>query len=317
MKLFIDGSAGTTGLRIRDRLAQRSEFEILSLPDELRKDPAAKKEAYSSADYVITCLPDAAAIEAARLAQEVCQYHPLRLLDTSTAHRTSPGWSYGFPELSDGMRADVRNAQRLAVPGCHASGFIALVRPLVRNGLISPDTALSCFSLTGYSGGGNKMIAEYESENRSPLLDSPRQYALGQAHKHLKEMQGITGISVTPAFCPIVADFYSGMEVTVPLFRKDLLKGGIEDVRDVYRALYAGPVVCYREEIADNGFLAANQMRGKDSMLIGVAGNEDRILLTAVYDNLGKGASGAAVQCLNLMCGLEETAGLQLLSEEI
>lgn len=312
MKLFIDGSAGTTGLRIRERLSGRSEFELLSLPDELRKDPAAKKEIYSAADIVITCLPDAAAIEAAELADEVSKSRALRLLDTSTAHRTSPGWAYGFPELSEGMRRDVEHARRLAVPGCHASGFIALVRPLVKNGVISPETALSCFSLTGYSGGGNKMIAEYESPERSDLLDSPRQYALGQSHKHLKEMLGITGLSTAPAFCPIVGDFYSGMEVTVPLFKKDLLRGGADDIRDIYRALYTGPVVSYRDETAEGGFLAANMMQGKDSMLVSVAGNEDRILLTAVYDNLGKGASGAAVQCLNLMCGLDGTAGLQL-----
>ncbi|MBR5426817.1 MAG: N-acetyl-gamma-glutamyl-phosphate reductase [Clostridia bacterium] len=312
MKLFIDGSAGTTGLRIRERLNARPEFELLTLPDEKRKDPAAKKEIYAAADFVITCLPDAAAIEAADLAEEVRETHPVRLLDTSTAHRTSPGWAYGFPELSEGMRADVRAADRLAVPGCHASGFIALVRPLVKNGLISPETALSCFSLTGYSGGGNKMIAEYENDSRSPLFDAPRQYAMGQSHKHLKEMVGVSGMKTVPVFCPVVGDFYSGMQVSVPLFKKDLLKGGVEDIKEIYRSLYASDVVSFREEAGEDGFLAANALSGKDSMMISVAGNEERILLLAVYDNLGKGASGAAVQCLNLMCGFDETLGLEL-----
>ena len=312
MKLFIDGSAGTTGLRIRERLARRTEFELLTLPEEKRKDLAAKQEIYSEADFVITCLPDAAAVEAAELADEVAKNHPVRLLDTSTAHRTSPGWAYGFPELSAGMRADVSAAERLAVPGCHASGFIALVRPLVKNGIISPETALSCFSLTGYSGGGNKMIAEYESEDRSGLLDSPRQYALGQAHKHLREMVGVTGLKAAPAFCPVVGDFYSGIAVTVPLFKKDMLRGGADDIREIYRSLYATSVVSFCDEAGDGGFLAANALSGRDSMRVSVAGNEDRILLLAVYDNLGKGASGAAVQCLNIMCGFDETVGLEL-----
>ncbi|MBR4075693.1 MAG: N-acetyl-gamma-glutamyl-phosphate reductase, partial [Lentisphaeria bacterium] len=235
------------------------------------------------------------------------------VLDTSTAHRTEPGWTYGFPELDPAIAANVKSAKRIAVPGCHASGFIALVRPLVAAGLISPDLRLTCHSITCYSGGGKKMIAEYDDPNRSVLFDAPRQYGITQQHKHLKEMVKISGISTAPVFCPIVSDFYSGMEVTVPLFKEDLLNGAtVADVREVFRKLYTGPIVTYAENASEGGLLAANAFSGKDTMQVTVEGNEDRILLIARYDNLGKGASGAAVECMNMVMGADPAEGLAI-----
>ena len=232
------------------------------------------------------------------------------IIDTSTAHRTAPGWVYGFPELP-GQQEKIVHAKRIANPGCHASGFIALVAPLVQAGLLKAGAALTCFSLTGYSGGGKKMIAEYESPNRAPALQSPRQYGLTQQHKHLKEMIHICGLDTAPLFCPIVADIYSGMEVTVPVFRKDLL-GTAEDIRQLYAEVYHTPVVHFESFPEDLAMLPANQMAGRDDMVIRVAGNEDRILLTACFDNLGKGASGAAIQNMNIVLGLDQTLGLNL-----
>ena len=307
--VFIDGKEGTTGLRIFDRLAERGEFSLLTLPEEKRKDADARREAIHAADIAILCLPDAAARESVALAEG----SNTRILDTSTAHRTAPGWCYGFPELSALQEARIRQARRIAVPGCHASGFIALVYPLVAAGLLNKDALLSCYSLTGYSGGGKKMIAEYEAPARSALLDAPRQYALGQTHKHLKEMKQMTGLASEPVFCPVVSDFYSGMQVTVPLFAQWLKPGAsMQDVRAVYQALYTGPVVSYTDAADAGGFLSAAALAGKDSMQIAVAGNEERMLLLAVYDNLGKGASGAAVECMNLVTGAEKTLGLEL-----
>ena len=305
-KVFIDGSAGTTGLRIRERLAGRRELTLLTLPEELRKDASARKEAMNSADIVFLCLPDAAAIEAAAMVESpgTC------IIDTSTAHRTAPGWVYGFAELP-GQRERIAASKRIANPGCHASGFIALVRPLIEAGLLAKDVSLSCFSLTGYSGGGKSMIAQYEDPDRSPLLKAPRQYALGQQHKHLKEMKLLCSLEKAPVFCPIVADFYSGMEVTVPLFREDL-KGSMEDVKAVYRAAYTGALVRFDEAPDEGGFLSAGAYAGFDDMEISVSGNEERILLTARFDNLGKGASGAAIQNMNIRMGLAETTGLSL-----
>ena len=302
-KIFIDGSAGTTGLRIRERLEQRPDIALISLAEEERKDPAARRSAMAEADVAFFCLPDAAAVEAAALASE-----HTAIIDTSTAHRTAEGWTYGFPELS-GQREKIRQSARIANPGCHASGFIALAAPLVKAGLLSPDAALSCFSVTGYSGGGKKMIAEYEGEGRHPALDSPRQYALGQRHKHLPEMAKLSGLETPPVFCPIVADYFSGMAVTIPLHRRDL-RGSPEDAAEVYKSLYAGPVVRYVP--CPEGMLAGNAMAGKDGMEITVAGDGERILLISVFDNLGKGASGAAIQNMNLLLGAEETLGLVL-----
>ncbi len=306
-KVFIDGSAGTTGLRIHDRLNARSDLELLTLPDEQRKDPECRLLAMKQADVVFLCLPDAAAIEAESLIDQT----EAIVLDTSTAHRTADGWCYGFPELSEERKAAITRSKRIAVPGCHASGFIALVWPLVEAGILAPDALLTCHSLTGYSGGGKSMIADYTREGRNPLLDSPRQYGLTQQHKHLKEMRHIAGLKEFPIFCPIVADFYSGMEVTVPLFRSQLQNGaGADDIRAVYAKKYKGPVLSYRETMEEGGFLASNLFTGKDCMAVSVSGNEERILLTAVYDNLGKGASGAAIQNMNLTLGVDETCGL-------
>ncbi len=302
-KVFIDGSAGTTGLRIHERLAGRTELSLLALPAELRKDRAAREEILNEADIAFLCLPDAAAVEAAELV-----HGNTVVIDTSTAHRTEHGWDYGFPELH-GLREKIAVSKRIGNPGCHASGFISLVEPLVHERLISPDTALTCFSVTGYSGGGKSMIADYEGPERDTALDSPRQYALGQSHKHLKEMVKIPGLAVAPFFCPIVADYYSGMAVTVPLFRKDL-RGNVEDIKQLYQACYHSAVVHY-DEYTD-GMIAGNAISGRDDMAITVAGNEDRILLISTFDNLGKGASGAAIQNMNIVLGLDETTGLVL-----
>ena len=231
-KVFIDGKAGTTGLRIYERLSARTDIELLTLSDEERKDTARRKEMLNGCDAAFLCLPDAASVEAVGLIEN----ENVVVLDTSTAHRTSPGWAYGFPELGPDFREKVIGGKRIAVPGCHASGFIALVRPLVEAGLLSPAARLSCHSITGYSGGGKKMIAQYEDEGRDGLLSAPRQYGLTQQHKHLKEMRAITGLEESPIFCPIVADFYSGMVVTVPLFAQDLAPGKtVEDVKACYR----------------------------------------------------------------------------------
>ncbi|MBQ1950088.1 MAG: N-acetyl-gamma-glutamyl-phosphate reductase [Clostridia bacterium] len=304
-KVFIDGSAGTTGLRIADRLAERSGIDLITLPENLRKDTAARKEALNRADIAFLCLPDAAAVEAVSLIEN----DHTAVIDTSTAHRTAPEWVYGFPELS-GQREQLATAKRIANPGCHASGFVALVAPLVKAGLLKPDVALTCFSITGYSGGGKSMIAAYESADRDAFLDAPRQYALTQQHKHLPEMQHVCGLDIAPIFCPIVGDFYSGMEVTVPLFAKDL-HGKPDDIAAVYRAQYTGRLVHFDQQTDEGGFLSAAAFSGRDDMQITLAGNEQRILLTARFDNLGKGASGAAIQNMNILLGVEETTGLQ------
>ena len=298
-RVFIDGSAGTTGLRIRERLELRRDIALVQLPEEFRKDVNARAEAMGQSDVVFLCLPDDAAREAVTLAGSA------RVIDTSTAHRTLNSWDYGFPELH-GQREKIAGSKRVANPGCHASGFIALVEPLVREGLLDAAEMLTCFSVTGYSGGGKKMIAEYETENRPEEFDAPRQYALGQSHKHLPEMQKLCGLETAPVFCPIVADYYSGMCVTVPLFASQL-KCRASELPEVYRAYYSGPIVKYSDCAA---MAAGNELSGRDDMLIGVAGNEARILLISRFDNLGKGASGAAIQNMNLLLGAEETTGL-------
>ncbi len=305
-KVFIDGSAGTTGLRIYQRLAERRDVELIVLGEDVRKDPGARREALNGADIAFLCLPDAAAVEAVSLIEN----DHTAVIDTSTAHRTAPGWVYGMAELA-GQRERIRTSKRVANPGCHASGFIALVAPLVKAGVLSADAKLSCFSLTGYSGGGKKMIAEYEGSERDPLLDAPRQYGLGQTHKHLKEMACLCGLESPPVFSPIVADYYSGMEVCVPV-HEELLAGGVEAARQVYREVYRGPVVRYVEDAGESGFMSASALSGRDAMEISVCGSEGRLVLTARFDNLGKGASGAAIQNMNLLMGVDETAGLIL-----
>jgi len=306
INVFIDGSAGTTGLRIRERLAARDDISLIRIPEELRKDPAARKDALCGADVAFLCLPDDAAKEAVALAEG----SGVKIIDTSTAHRTNPAWAYGFPELA-GQRQKIAGSSRIANPGCHASGFVALVAPLVQQGILAPDAKLSCFSLTGYSGGGKKMIAEYEAEERSPLLKGPRQYALTQQHKHLKEMVSLCNLENAPVFCPIVADFYSGMEVTVPLFAGDI-KGTAADIRALYNSYYAEGLVRFCDEADADGMLSAAAFSGRDDMQVSVQGNDDRILLVARFDNLGKGASGAAIQNMNILLGLDEATGLSV-----
>jgi len=307
-KVFIDGSAGTTGLRIRERLAARDDLEVVVLPDDVRKDVEARRAALNAADVAFLCLPDAAAIEAVSLVENP----ETVVIDTSTAHRTAEGWAYGFPELT-GYRARIQSAKRIANPGCHATGFIALIEPLVRAGLLAPDVALAAFSLTGYSGGGKKMIADYEEKVGGPspstLYLGGRQYALGQKHKHLPEIVKVCGLSVTPAFSPIVVPHYSGMETTVPVFAKDL-KGSVDDVKRVYRETYAQGLVRFVENADEEGFLSSAKLSGLDTLEVSVYGNEDRILLVSRFDNLGKGASGAAIQNMNLVLDVPEDTGL-------
>ena len=308
-KIFIDGRAGTTGLRIYERLESREDIELIVLSDDERKNAEARKRALNEADVAFLCLPD----DAARESVSFIENDNTVVIDTSTAHRTLEGWTYGFPEISEKLGDGLPNAKRIAVPGCHASGFIALVYPLMEKGIISPDALLTCHSITGYSGGGKKMIAEYEADDRSQLFDAPRQYALGQTHKHLKEMKAITGLESEPIFCPIVSDFYSGMTVTVPIF-KSQLNGGctVEDIKATYAAKYTGEIVSYVENADESGLVSGAKCSGLDSMKVAVAGNDERILLIAMYDNLGKGASGAAVECLNYVLGVDKKTGLEI-----
>ncbi len=304
VSVFINGAAGTTGLNIVNRLSGREDMDLIILPDAVRKDPAAVSDAMERSDITFLCLPD----EASRQAAAMLKNPDTVVVDTSTAHRTAPGWVYGFPELA-GQREKLRHAKRIANPGCHATGFISLVAPLRQAGLLAPDIELACFSLTGYSGGGKKMIAQYEAPERDALLDAPRQYGLSQAHKHLPEMQALCGLDKAPVFCPVVAPFYKGMEVTVPLFA-DQVKASPEELKDLYRTYYTDGMVRCDDADAEGGFLSAGAMAGCDSLHITVGGNAERILLIARFDNLGKGASGAAIQNMNIVLGIPEDTGL-------
>lgn len=312
-KIYIDGSEGTTGLRINERLEGRDDIELLRIRPELRKDAAERQRMINASDITFLCLPDAAAREAVSLATG----EQVRIIDASTAHRTEPGWAYGFPELSAEFRERITQGKRVAVPGCHASGFMALVYPLVKEGLLPADYPVVSYSLTGYSGGGKKMIAAYEAEERPQELSAPRAYALTQQHKHLKEMKAIAGLAQEPLFTPIVADYYSGMAVFLPLaarlLSKEVTPGGL---RSFYREYYAGQrflhVLTEAETDALGGFLAGNARSGWDGMEIVVSGSGDRLLAASRFDNLGKGASGAAIQCMNLMLGCPEEKGLVL-----
>ena len=310
IKVFIDGSSGTTGLRIADRLAARPEIELLSISAEGRKDVAERAKVINSADLAFLCLPDAASIEVMPLVDE-----KVKILDTSTAFRTAPGWVYGFPELR-GQREKIKNANRVAVPGCHASGFISLARPLVELGLVPADYPFTCHSLTGYSGGGKKMIAEYEADARPRTYDAPRAYGLTLHHKHLPEMQAVSELTAAPIFCPIVDDYYSGMEVTVPL-RMELLNGVTPArIAEGLAAYYAGEgqiTVHPLGELPADGMISGNALQGTDRMELYCTASPDgsQMLLISLFDNLGKGSSGAAVQCMNILLGLEETAGLE------
>ncbi|MCQ2483205.1 MAG: N-acetyl-gamma-glutamyl-phosphate reductase [Clostridia bacterium] len=312
-KVFIDGSEGTTGLRIHERFAVRDDIELLTINPELRKDPEERKRLINSSDITFLCLPDAAARESVSLVEN----DKVIIIDTSTAHRTLEGWAYGFAELSEEHREAIKNGKRIAVPGCHATGFISTVYPMIAGGIMPSDYPVSAFSLTGYSGGGKKMIAAYEADDKTDDLFAPREYAIVQQHKHLKEMSIITGLKRTPLFSPIVDDYYSGMVVTVPLYT-DMLNGGasVDSIRDFLKEYYKNQkfikVADSDDEIASSGFISGNQLSGYDGLKIYVTGNDDRILLTSQFDNLGRGASGAAMQCMNIVLGCDESKGLNL-----
>ncbi|HZJ77514.1 MAG TPA: N-acetyl-gamma-glutamyl-phosphate reductase [Clostridia bacterium] len=309
VKVFIDGKAGTTGLRIFDRLSCRKDIELLTLNDNERKNSEMRREMINSSDISFLCLPDDAAREAVSFVTG-----NTKIIDTSTAHRTLDGWSYGFPELSQKHWENIVNGKRIAVPGCHASGFASLMYPLIKSGVLSVNYPITSFSITGYSGGGKKMIAEYQSENKDVGLDSPSQYALSQNHKHLKEMQKICGFANAPIFSPIVSNFYSGMAVSVPLFTSMLKRNvGVEEIKEILTEHYDGSkLIKVTNSSEQDSMIAANKLSGKDTMQLVVSGNEERVILTSLFDNLGKGASGAAVECMNLMLGIDETTGLEL-----
>ncbi|MEA4831088.1 N-acetyl-gamma-glutamyl-phosphate reductase [bioreactor metagenome] len=314
--IFIDGKEGTTGLRIYERLAARNgiDIELLTVEEAVRKDPENRRRLINASDIVFLCLPD----DASRESVALCENPDTVIIDSSTAYRTDPSWAYGFPELSEHNKDNIKNGKRIAVPGCHASGFVSIVYPLVKEGIISTDERFDCFSLTGYSGGGRKMISQYESDmNKSNGMFSPRIYGLGQNHKHLKEMKAICGLSKNPLFLPIVDDYFSGMIVNVPL------PDGISITKDELRVFYSEYYknsriisVSNENEHYSDGFIPANAFSGYDSMMICVTGSDNddsRILISSIFDNLGKGASGAAVQCMNLSMGIDEAAGLKLI----
>ena len=305
-KVFIVGGVGTTGLRLKKRLEQRNDIELLSITEEKRKDKAEIRKLLEKADYAFLCLPDDAARETAAL----CEDLPVRVLDTSTAHRTDPNWAYGFPELSARHYTIIKNTKRVAVPGCHASGFISLIYPLVATGALPKAALLSATSLTGYSGGGKKMIAEYESECLSEEMKSPKLYNLEQNHKHLPEMTAQCSLDTPPLFMPVVDDFYSGMLVSVPLHAQQLIKKySIDDLRRLYAEYYSGSNLIHVAEKPQTA-LYTNSFSGRDDMEISVSGSDGRIVLSSHFDNLGKGASGAAIECFNIMCSLPEETGL-------
>ncbi len=306
-KVFIDGQEGTTGLKLRERLQPREDIELILIDEEKRRDIPERKRLINSADAVFLCLPDDAARESVALVES----EDVIIIDASTAHRTSEGWAYGFPELSKAHRENIASSKRISVPGCHATGFSALVYPLVKLGYIAKDYPLVCHSITGYSGGGKNMIAEYEGDSRSPLLKSPRQYGLTLSHKHLPEMKHVTGISQKPLFNPIVCDFFSGMAVSIPIHVSLMQKkASLQELLDVFSGRYAGHGLISVHEGNGEGLIAANEVENTCRMKIYVCGNSEQMTLISVFDNLGKGASGAAVQCMNIALGLEEYKSL-------
>ena len=302
-RVYIDGQEGTTGLQLQKRLSRHENIELLLISEELRKDTNARREYLNSADLVFLCLPDSAAKEAVSLIEN----DRVKVIDASTAHRTAPGWVYGFPELSPEQRRAIANSKRIANPGCHATGFIAIVYPLVKLGILPKDYPLTCHSITGYSGGGKSMIAAYEAEGRPYQYDSPRSYALALSHKHLPEMMAVTGIERTPVFSPIVCDFYSGMAVSVPLHSSMLTKRlGPSELLEILAGYYEGEKLISVHGAPEDGYLAANELRDTCLLRIYVCGNSEQLMLISVFDNLGKGASGAAVQNMNIALGLNE-----------
>ncbi|MCI9395330.1 MAG: N-acetyl-gamma-glutamyl-phosphate reductase [Lachnospiraceae bacterium] len=312
-KVFIDGSEGTTGLRIDERFRRRDDIELLHINPELRKDPEERKKMIRASDITFLCLPDEAARESAALAEG----EDVVIIDTSTAHRTEEGWAYGFPELSDAHRTAIKEGTRIAVPGCYATGFISLVYPLIAGGILPKDYPVSSFAISGYSGAGKKTIAAYESADRPKELSAGREYALTQQHKHLKEMKKITGLARTPLFSPIIDDYYSGMVVSVQLYadmlsRKELPESLLDFYADYYKNRQFIKVSAADDETAAGGFLAGNSLSGWDGLKIYVTGNADRMVVSSQFDNLGKGASGAAIQCMNIILGCDESKGLDL-----
>ena len=310
-KVFIDGNQGTTGLRLFDRLKERTDIQLLHISDDKRKDKDERRRLINESDISFLCLPDEAAKESVSLVEN----ENTVIIDTSTAHRTNPDWAYGFAELSDSHRKALATSKRIAVPGCHASGFISIVYPLVASGIMPKDYPVVSHSLTGYSGGGKKMIEQYETAKTDDLY-APRQYGLTQMHKHLKEMKAITGLENAPCFTPIVDDYYSGMATTVTLFAKMLNSQSINEIHSMFTEFYKDSALIsvlplYGGE-TPLGLISANEMTGLDSMKILISGNDERIFITSIFDNLGKGASGAAVQCMNIAMGADETASLKI-----
>ena len=312
-KIFIDGKEGTTGLKIYERFAGRSDIEILQIDDEKRKDPAEKAKMINASDFTFLCLPDAASIESVAL----CTNPKTRIIDASTAHRTNPDWAYGFPELDKSFREKIISSNRVAVPGCYASGFVAIAYPLVKAGILPRDYPVVVHAVSGYSGAGKKAIAQYEAADRDKSLDSPRLYALTQSHKHLPEMKKIPGLDFEPVFNPYVCDYFQGMTVTVGLHSRLLSKKvSAKDIWQMFASHYDG---CNFVKVAGfmgegtltEQFIPAKTLAGTNEMQVFVYGNDERIDITTRFDNLGKGASGAAVQCLNIMMGIDETTGLK------
>ena len=308
VKVYIDGQEGTTGLKILERFKGRTDIELLRIDEDKRKDNDERKRLINSSDFTFLCLPDAAAVEAVAMADE-----KVRIIDASTAHRTNPDWAYGFPELGAEFREKITKSNRVAVPGCYASGFAAMVYPLVKLGIMPADYPVSVHAVSGYSGAGKKAIAQYEAPDRPAELDSPRQYALTQQHKHLPEMQKICGLEYAPAFNPLVCDYFSGMVVSLPVHTRLLTKKyTANDVRKALSEYYADSffVKVMSEGEPQDGFIGANNISGTNFMELFVNGNDERLIICARLDNLGKGASGAAVQCLNIMMGIDEKTGL-------
>ncbi len=312
VKIYIDGQEGTTGLKILQRFEGRNDIEILKISEEKRKDNDERKKFINSSDFTFLCLPDAASREAVSFIEN----DKVRIIDASTAHRTNPDWAYGFPELSEAHREKIANSNRVAVPGCYASGFASLMYPLVSNGIVPADYPVVCHAVSGYSGAGKKAIAVYEGNEKPYEYNSPRQYALPQAHKHLPEMMKISGLAYEPVFNPLICDYFSGMVVTVPIITRLLPKKySLDDIHKIFSEHYDGQKLVkvapkMGEGVLEDGFLAANTLSDRNDMEIFVCGNDDRIVLCSRLDNLGKGASGAAVQCLNIMMGIDETTGL-------
>ena len=303
-KVFIDGSAGTTGLRIYERLESRKDIELLILTGENRKNNDARRQMLALADIAFLCLPDKAAMEAVSLIEN----DHVAVIDTSTAHRTNDAWAYGFAELSPAHREAIRTSKRIANPGCHASGFIAGCYPLVAHGVVPADFPLTAYSLTGYSGGGKALIAEYEDADRDIRHESHRIYGTALTHKHLPEMQKLCGLTKAPVFSPILGDFYAGMATSI------LLPGF--DAQKVWECLsdhYAGEkIVTVAPFGGDESLVYASTYAGKDIMRIQVSGHSEQTMVTTIFDNLGKGASGAAIQNMNILLGVDETTGLNV-----